>query len=274
MAYIKFCVIAVETSLKDQSVFVTFNKEVNSDTLNYQNIIVALNGQVTSPLASYDIILGKDLKTLQLKFVNGIMVNQPYIVILQDKISDLGGSTLDKSLFRNVIFNSSVTSTVRLDSPANFEVVQEQKFSWTELGDNPVNSFRVQVSTDTGFHNLETDIVVKDQTSVAVGTQLKTGQYFFRVRAEQDNESYGVWSDIRSFLLQPDNSPDSSVVDITQSNDTEEVIVEDFVRDIRDDSLKIEQIPINGVTPDSFSFLFSDNIDATDITISVIRSDF
>lgn len=274
MAYIKFCVIAVETSLKDQSIFVTFNKEINSDTLNYQNIIVALNGQVTSPLASYDIILGTDLKTLQLKFVNGVIVNQPYIVVLQDKISDLGGSTLDKSLFRNVIFNSSVTSTIRLDSPANFEVVQEQKFAWTELGDNPINSFRIQVSTDTGFHNLETDIVVKDQTSVTVGTQLNTGQYFFRVRAEQDYESYGVWSDIRSFLLQSDGSFDSAATDITQDNDTEEVIVEDFVHDIKDDSLKIENMPINGVTPNSFSFLFSDDIDATDITVSIIRSDF
>lgn len=274
MAYIKFCVIAVETSLKDQSIFVTFNKEVNSDTLNYQNIIVALNGQVTSPLASYNIILGKDLKTLQLQFVNGIIVNQPYIVVLQDKISDLGGSTLDKSLFRNVIFQSAVTSTIRLDKPANFEVVQEQKFSWTELGSNPVNSFRVQVSTDTGFHNLETDIIVKDQTSVTIGIVPKTGQYFYRVRAEQDDESYGVWSDIRSFLLQPSTDSASSTADITQNDNIEEVVIEDLVHDIRDDSLKVEQMPVNGTTPTSFSFLFSDDIDATDIVISVIRSDF
>ena len=144
MAYIKFCIIAVETSLKEQSIYITFNKELDSDTLNYQNIILAINGTVSAPLASYNIILGDDLKTLKLQFTDSPTVNQPYILVLQDKISDLEGNTLDKSLFRNIIFKSSVTSDITLNSPANFEIITSQNFSWTENGDNLVNSYRVE----------------------------------------------------------------------------------------------------------------------------------
>lgn len=274
MAYIKFCVIAVETSLRDQSVYITFNKEVDSDSLNYQNIILACNNLVTSPLAAYDIILGKDLKTLCLKFVDSPVVNQPYILILQDKILDLEGNNLDKSLFRNVTFKSSVTSSITINSPANFEVITSQTFSWTETGDNLVNSYRLQVSTDTGFHNLEVNSLIKDQTSVTLGAPLKVGQYFFRVRAEQDN-MFGVWSEIYTFLIQKSSEDnEEKPTDGSSATENDDVPVEDLVGDILDDKLVLLEQPSNGITPASFSFLFSDSLDPSDIKVSVIRSDF
>lgn len=273
MAYIKFCVIAVETSLRDQSVYITFNKEVDSDSLNYQNIILACNNLVTSPLAAYDIILGKDLKTLCLKFIDSPVVNQPYVLVLQDKILDLEGNNLDKSLFRNVTFKSSVTSSITINSPANFEVITSQTFSWTETGDNLVNSYRLQVSTDTGFHNLEVNSLIKDQTSVTLGAPLKVGQHFFRVRAEQD-DMFGIWSEIYTFLIQEVSGHEEKPTDGSSVVENEDVTVEDLVGDILDDKLTLLEQPSNGITPASFSFLFSDNLDPSDIKISVIRSDF
>ena len=273
MAYIKFCIIAVETSLKDQSIYITFNKEVDSDSLNYQNIVLACNNLVTSPLAAYDIILGKDLKTLRLKFVDSPIVNQPYILVLQDKILDLEGNSLDKSLFRNVVFKSSITSDITINSPANFEIITSQTFSWTETGDNLVNSYRLQVSTDTGFHNLEVDTLIKDQTSVTLGAPLKAGQYFYRVRAEQD-EMFGVWSNIYTFLVQEATEYEEKPISDDSVKENEDVAIEDLVGDIIDDKLTLTEQPANGVTPSSFSFLFSDNIDPSGIKISVIRSDF
>lgn len=274
MAYIKFCVIAVETVLKDQSVYVTFNKEVDIDSLNYQNIILALNGSTVSPLASYDITLGDDLKTLKLHFTDSPVVNQPYILVLQDKISDLEGKKLDKSLFRNVIFKSSVTSDITLNSPANFEVISSQTFSWQENGDTLVNSFRLQVSTDTGFFNVVLDTTIKDQTSVTLGVPLKQGQYYYRVRAE-DGSDFGIWSETRTFLVQESDEYEEEVLSEESSVIVEnEVTVEDLVGDIKNDIITIEDKPLSGVTSPSFSFLFSENIDPNDIKISVIRSDF
>lgn len=271
MAYIKFCVIAVETSLKDQSIYITFNKELDSDTLTYQNIILAVNGTVSAPLASYSIILGDDLKTLKLQFTDSPTVNQPYILVLQDKISDLEGNTLDKSLFRNVIFRSSVTSDITLSSPANFEIVTVQNFSWTEKGDNPVNSYRLQVSSDTGFHNVIVDTIIKDKTFVTLGSPLGAGQYFYRVRAEVDG-MFGVWSETRTFLVQQGNEyKEESAVDTTEDD---EVAVEDLIGDIKDNKITLEEAPKSGVTPTSFTFLFSEDINPSDIKISVIRSDF
>ena len=272
MAYIKFCVIAVEVSLKDQSIYVTFNKEIDIDSLTYQNIILAYNNSVTSPLAAYNIILNKDLKTLRLQFVDAPIVNQPYILVLQDKISDLEGNTLDKSLFRNVMFKSSVTSDIILNSPANFEVISLQKFSWTEKGDDLVNSYRLQVSTDTGFHNLEVDIIIKDQTDIELNVPLVVGQYFYRVRAEQD-DMFGVWSETRTFLVQKSNEYEEDISDSNVDSDND-IPVEDLVGDIKDEKFTVEETPINGQTPSSFCFLFSDDIDDSDIKVSVIRSDF
>lgn len=274
MAYIKFCVIAVETVLKDQSVYVTFNKEVDADSLNYQNIILALNSSTASPLASYDITLGDDLKTLKLHFTDAPIVNQPYILVLQDKISDLEGKTLDKSLFRNVVFKSSITTDITLNSPANFEVISAQTFSWQENGDNPVNSFRLQISTDTGFLNNALDTIIKGQTSVTLSVPLKSGQYYYRIRAEQDDE-FGVWSEIRTFLVQESDEYKEETVSEDSSVTTEdEVTIEDLVGDIRSNVITVEEMPLSGVTPTSFSFLFSEDIDPADIKISVVRSDF
>lgn len=270
MAYIKFCVIAVEVSLKDNSIYVTFNKEVDSDTLSYQNIILACNNTVTAPLTSYNIILGDDLKTLKLQFVDTPVVNQPYVLVLQDKISDLEGNGLDKSLFRNVMFKSSVTSDIILNTPANFEVISVPKFSWTEKGNDLVNSYRLQVSTDTGFNNLEIDSVIKDQLDITFGVPLKEGQYYYRIRAELD-DMFGVWSDIRTFLVQQSAQ---TAISTESSNEQEDLVIEDFVGDIKDDRLTVQETPSNGQTPTVFSFLFSEDIDPSDIVISVTRSDF
>jgi len=274
MAYIKFCVVAVETNLKDQSVYVTFNKEVDSDSLNYDNIILAVNGSTTAPLASYSIILGDDLKTLKLQFIDAPIVNRPYILVLQDKISDLEGKHLDKSLFRNVSFKSNVTSDIVLNNPSNFEIISEQSFSWQEVGDNLVNSYRLQISSDTGFFNIEVNNVIKDKTVVTLGVPLKPGQYYYRVRAEQDND-YGVWSETRTFLVQESGEyEEDSVNEGTTAVTEDEVAVEDLVGDIRNDIIVVEEKPVSGVTPDSFTFLFSEDINPSDIKISVIRSDF
>lgn len=275
MAYIKFCIVAVETSLKDQSIYVTFNKEIDTDTVSLQNIVLAVNDTVTAPVTNFKIIVGEDLKTVKLLLADTPAVNTPYVLVIRDTVQDLEGNNLDKSLFRNVMFNSNVTSDVIINSPANFEIITDQTFSWEETGDNLVYSYRLQISSDTGFHNIQADALIKDKQSVTLGAKLKPGQYFFRMRAEQ-GEEFGLWSQTRTFLVQQSNEyEEESVSEDQQDTEDTETVIEDLVRDIKDDRIIVEEGPVSGVTPTtSFTFLLSEDIKSEGITVSVIRSDF
>ena len=275
MAYIKFCIVAVETSLKDQSIYVTFNKEIDTDTISLQNVVLAVNNTVTAPVTNFKIIVGEDLKTVKLLLTESPTVNIPYVLVIRDTVQDLEGNNLDKSLFRNVMFNSNVTSEVTVNSPANFEIITDQTFSWKETGDNLVYSYRLQISSDTGFHNIQVDTLIKDKQSITLGAKLEPGQYFFRIRVEQ-GEEFGLWSQIRTFLVQQSNEyEEESVSEDQQDTEDTETVIEDLVRDIKDDRIIVEEGPVNGVTPTtSFTFLLSEDIKSEGITVSVIRSDF
>lgn len=275
MAYIKFCIVAVEASLKDQSIYVTFNKEIDTDTISLQNVILAVNDTVTAPVAHFQIIVGNDLKTVKLLLTDTPVVNTPYILVIRDTVQDLEGNNLDKSLFRNVMFHSNVTSDVTIKSPANFEIVTEQKIVWEETGKNLVGSYRLQIGSDTGFHNTQVDTLITDQQSITLGATLKAGQYYLRMRVEQ-GEEFGLWSQIKTFLVQQDKEyEEENVGEDQQATDDEETVIEDLVCDIKDDRIVVEESPANGVTPErSFMFLLSEDINSENITVSVIRSDF
>jgi len=278
MAYIKFSVVAIETDLKEQSIYVTFNKQVDSDTISTQTITVAIRDLNVSTLAHFNLVVSDDLKMVTIKFVDTPMVNTDYVVLLQNTIKDLEGCELEKSLFRNVAFKSTVTSDIELVSPANFEVITNKKFVWNEVGDNPVNSFRLQISTETGFSNLVIDDIVSNQSEITFGKELKVGQYFYRIRAEL-GEDYGTWSDIRTFLIQDNGEFDDK--DLFVGDESDEVVTEpdeptfeNLVEEERKDLLKLIDGPVSGVTPEKFSFLFEDDIDISDIKVSIVRSDF
>ena len=193
-------------------------------------------------------------------------------MIIQENVKDLEGNTLDKSLFRNIVFTSSVTSDIILGRPSNFEVISEQVFSWEEKGSDIINSYRLQVSTDTAFHNLNVDISIKDRSDITLGSPLDPGQYYYRVRAEQDDQ-FGTWSETRTFLVQGSNEYSEDISETTGEISGEDIVIENLVETERTDLLIIEQQPTNGVTPLSFSFLFDEPLDSSDIKISVIRSD-
>ena len=162
MAYIKFSISAIETDLKDQSIYISFNKEYDSDTISHESILIARksDGVNSALLYDYDIIFSDDLKTVQLKFKSTLEVNQEYVIIIQNTILDLEGKPLDKSLFRNVVFKSTVTSDIKLLSPSNFEIISDKTFRWEEVGETKFNFYRLQISTDTNFYNIILDTTI------------------------------------------------------------------------------------------------------------------
>lgn len=275
MAYIKFCVVAVETDLKESSIYIHFNKQVDTDTVNASNITVALRDNTVSTLSYFDLVVSDDLKTITIKFKDTPVVNSDYVVVIQNTLVDLEGNQLDKSLFRSVIFKSTVTSDISLVSPANFEILNTKKFVWTEEGDSPVNSYRIQISNDTGFHNLLIDSIVVGQNDVTFGKELRNGQYYYRIRAELGDD-YGTWSEIRTFLIQSDSEYEEEPIaeDSTVETEIGEPTFENLVTEERVDLIGLVEGPKSGVTPSSFSFLFDEDIDISNIKVSIVRSDF
>jgi hypothetical protein len=275
MAYIKFCVVAVETDLKESSIYIHFNKQVDTDTVNASNITVALRDNTVSTLSYFDLVVSDDLKTITIKFKDTPVVNSDYVIVIQNTLVDLEGNQLDKSLFRSVVFKSTVTSDISLVSPANFEILNTKKFVWTEEGDSPVNSYRIQISDDTGFHNLLIDSIVVGQNDVTFGKELRNGQYYYRIRAELGDD-YGTWSEIRTFLIQSDSEYEEEPIaeDSTVETEIGEPTFENLVTEERIDLIGLIEGPKSGVTPSSFSFLFDEDIDISNIKVSIVRSDF
>jgi hypothetical protein len=275
MAYIKFCVVAVETDLKESSIYIHFNKQVDTDTVNASNITVALRDNTVSTLSYFDLVVSDDLKTITIKFKDTPVVNSDYVIVIQNTLVDLEGNQLDKSLFRSVVFKSTVTSDISLVSPANFEILNTKKFVWTEEGDSPVNSYRIQISDDTGFHNLLIDSIVVGQNDVTFGKELRNGQYYYRIRAELGDD-YGTWSEIRTFLIQSDSEYEEEPIaeDSTVETEIGEPTFENLVTEERVDLIGLIEGPKSGVTPSSFSFLFDEDIDISNIKVSIVRSDF
>ena len=297
MAYIKFSITTIETDLKDQSIYINFNKEYDSDTISHESILIALKSESRNNtlLYDYDIIFSDDLKTVQLKFKSSPEVNSEYVLIIQNTILDLEGKALDKSLFRSVVFKSTVTSDIKLLSPTNFEVIKDKTFKWDEVGEEKFNFYRLQVSTDTNFYNILVDITISDKKEITLGQQIVPGQYFYRIRAEE-SENYGRWSETRTFLINqteeipeevtPTEEPSTSENDdiseedphtddpITLHDNETGVVIEDLVNEEQKLPINIIDQPKNGETPASFSFMFDQNIDPNSIKVSVIRSDF
>jgi len=274
MAYIKFCILAVETDLKEQSIIVQFNKQVDTDTVTPKNVYVTLNENNMSTTVPVDIIVDDSLQVLQIKFKETPIINQQYTLLIQDTVLDLEGNQLEYSLFRNVVFNSTVISDIELLSPSNYEVVKSVATSWEELGDSPVNRYRLQVSTDTAFHNIQVNSIVVGKTEVEFSTELTKGQYFWRVRAETKDE-YGSWSEIRTFLLSTEPSEVGTITHDESDDIPDETapIIEDLVSE-NENSLVLLQGPESGSTLQSFLFNFSEDIDISDMKVSIIRSDY
>ena len=264
--------MAVETSLKDQCIYVHFNKEIDTDTIDVKNFMVAAQESTTASLPLTDLTVSDDLKTVKISFLDTPLINTRYIIVVQNVVKDLEGHFLEQSLFRELYFKSTVTSTIQLLAPANFEIITNKTFSWQEVGDTLVNSYRIQVSTDTAFNNIQINSLVT-QLSITFGKELSKGQYYYRVRAEQDS-NFGSWSEIRTFLIQENNEyKEETIEGATETQKEETVIIEDFVKDIKDNTLHLIGYPENGQTGKAFDFVFEEDLDITDVKVTIVRRD-
>lgn len=271
MAEMNFVLLSIQTSLKQKSVFIECSLDIDEDTIDANSIIILDKTKSTIELYDSEV----DGHLIQARLKNDPQPGDKYTILVQDTIKSIVGDKLEEAIFREIAFDSEVTSDVNILSPANFEKVHATKISWEEKGEHPVNSFDVQVAKENVFYNIVTSSKVTGQTEVEF-PDLPDGQYYVRCRAAKGDD-YGRWSNVITFLYSaPETTPEPPTDDkekdptiVDPPSDDGSLIIDDVVE------LTLDEPPTNGVTPkDSFTFAFSEDINIDDAEIKVYRSDF
>lgn len=277
MSEYRFDVREISHSLKEQGVRIDFSLDLDEDTINLDNVILAVLDKGAQRMVPFELLV--DGGTLFLKLNEWAVPNQRYTLLIQPGIESITGDKLDHAVMRNFTFPSEVTSEVNIKSPGDFERVKEAKFTWEETGDKKIGSFYLEIAKDSAFY----DIVLRANTGEpSYETELKeNGQYFLRIRAQAGVDSYGHWSDKKTFLLEntcscecpdcPDNKESTSGDVTTGDKPDGPIVIED---DTDPKLLTLITKPENGITPPHFDFVFDNDIDITDATVEIVRSDF
>lgn len=125
--------------------------------------------------------------------------NTDYILKVQ-KLKNVVGDTLLTGINRTIQFKSSITSTVEIISPIDFEEVSSLFIKLKEQSvDDLINSFYVECSTDTGFYNIIASTNIIDNNSGTLKVE-NNGNLYLRARVQKDSQ-YGNWSNTISFNL-------------------------------------------------------------------------
>jgi hypothetical protein len=277
MAEYEFGITDVIASLKEQSVFIYFTLDLDEETVNPDNIILTVRNIDTgkNDIALYDISVFNNI--IQLKLNEWAVPNVRYTLIIQPGTKSITGELLNGALIRNFSFKSDVTSKVNLLTPADFEKIPYKDFTctWEEIGNSLTHNFYLEICKNQAFFNLVLKTSVFGKRSFTTN-ELEPGQYFIRIRAQQDDE-YGYWSPLKTFIVDDNKSED---VDSSESNpnDDENTNNDDdgpiIIEDDNTNDLIIVSTSENGITPLSFEITFNEDIDISEAKIEVIRSDF
>ena len=277
MAEYDFGVLEIESSLKEQSIFIKFSLDLDQDTVTYDNIyLMAFDKKNNANRGvKYRIIVEEDV--LQLKLEEWAVPNCKYTILIQPGITSVTNVTLEYAIIRNFIFKSDVTSTINILSPATFSKISDKTFTctWEEIGDKIESNYYLEIDKSNSFNLDPLTTIVKNKESFTTNI-LEDGQYYLRIRAtDKNNYNYGYWSDIITFTIEKpkeDIKPDIPTnPDENQDIKPEKPENDDLI--VIEDDLKIMSVSENGITPESFDFMFEDDIDISEIEISITRRD-
>lgn len=278
MAEYEFGITDVIASLKEQSVFVYFTLDLDEETVNPENIILTVRDIDTgkNDIALYDISVFNNI--IQLKLNEWAVPNVRYTLVIQPGTKSITGELLNGALIRNFSFKSDVTSKVNLLTPADFEKIPYKDFTctWEEIGNSLTHNFYLEICKNQAFFDLVLKTSVFGKRSFTTN-ELEPGQYFIRIRAQQDDE-YGYWSPLKTFIVDDSNDENTDTpVNPDEDNNGNEDLIDDgpvIVEDDNTNDLIIVSTSENGITPLSFEITFNEDIDVSDTKIEVVRSDF
>lgn len=120
-------------------------------------------------------------------------------------------------------------------------------FSWRSLSD--VVKYQIQVATDIVFTNLVIDSAVID-TSYYHSAGLDNGTYYWRVRAKNNNDIWGDWSEAMVWLFRVNDKTEymELVAQIQTPGTAQDVIVEDNTVYVADGQADLTLIDVSDPT--------------------------
>lgn len=287
-----FQINSIEASLKEQSLYITLNADVDESTVNDDNLI--LMNKASRAMIPFDISI--DRKIIQLKLKRWAEPNSEYILIVEAGIKSLVGIELESSISRKIIFKSEILNGVRILNPINFESmtdVEELKVRWEETlpprKKKKYKRYRVEISKDQAFINqaIETYVDVSDEVYEMTFNEFSLGQFFMRMRVE-DNDQYGPWSEIISFTIKSSKQvKDPTIIGNEPETERPELpTIVDYTKQIKEKDEKEKNPPppplikvepeqlIFNELPQYLTFICSGQVDDTDAIVEVWREEF
>ena len=287
-----FQINSIEASLKEQSLYITLNADVDESTVNDDNLI--LMNKASRAMIPFDISI--DRKVIQLKLKRWAEPNSEYILIVEAGIKSLVGVELESSISRKIIFKSEILNGVRILNPINFESmtdIGELKVRWEETlpprKKKKYKRYRIEISKDQAFINqaIETYVDISDEVYEMTFNEFSLGQFFIRMRVE-DNDQYGPWSEIISFTIKSSKQvKDPTILENEPETERPELpTIVDYTKQIKEKDEKEKNPPppplikvepeqlIFNELPQYLTFICSGQVDDTDAIVEVWREEF
>ena len=277
--YNRFCVLGIEASVLKKSLVISFNKDVDENSVGLDTIkLSSIDGEAVHFEWSV-----KENRTILCLDSWPDPANE-YLLSIDAALSDISGTNLQSIFRKKITFPEEITSIVTIKSPYNFEKIDTLSFEITDS--ESIGSYYGEIASDNRFYNLVFDGLIFTGIFNPVIPDMKPGQYYARFRC-QKGSAYGKWSRIISFIyknvcdddmLKPDGPCADSEMpgawhnsfgsDTTESghNPSQEVEVED--------ELVVLTAPESGATPVNFVFEFDREIAPGSGEVIVIKRGF
>lgn len=282
--YKAFNLSSVKQDAANKKLQLKFNFDIDKDTIGPDtfNLVSSEGAHVDF---SWDVV--DDVVYLELK--DWPEPNSVYQLIIRNDIKSISGQQLKNALRYNVVFESHITSVVTIKSPYNFQKVEDLTIEWEES--ESVGKYKVEIAEENRFYNLIYDAVVTENKIELTIPDMKPGQYYLRVRVTDNNE-YGKWSNIVTFIYKDICDCDQSKEDGPSANaempsawsdlfgNGSEYVngditnISDSVKPEIEDELEIITMPEQGVTPASFIFETDKELDPNFGEVVIIKRDF
>lgn len=270
----------------DKRIDLKFNFDIEESSVNGDSIVLTtLNSGDHIP---FKIKIENDL--IMLKLDEWPSPNEIYQIIIEKEIKNISGMTLNSSIRRKLTFTSEIISRAIIESPYNFEKVENLTIKLSDP--EKINQYYVEVARENKFYNLVYSGDVFSNNISPILVDACNGQYYVRARVQKDT-NFGPWSKTVTFIYRdlcdcdsPEEEGPSADADmpsawddlvsngpnnsnsITESNNGDDIDIE------IEDELGILTYPENGHTPKTFTFEFDRDLDPDFGEIVIIKRDF
>lgn len=283
-------VLSVKTNLKDKTIILKCSSDIDEDTVTPDSVCLAL----PSSAKMIPITLSCDRRSIIVSVIPEIQVGADYRLATTTDIEDVVGDKLEPLKALKVVFESAVTTSVKIISPITFEAIeqgQEVNIAWQEEGkpEDFCYKYELQIATDSGFFNIVLHNMIECEPTIppSFSTILPAEQYYVRIRAVKDDD-YGQWSKAVTFTVpkekpapvpnpQPEPKPrpgipeivdytkdDTPVVFTPEEETPTETIIANLVSDTR---VNCDELP------QTFEFVFDGAINIDQATVTIKRRD-